>query len=372
MKGRDEMETPLSTEIIQPKDFYDVLATFKIPTGEQDWWLIRWGLIAAISLLAVCCFWATMAFEKISLFQLLLGSLAVPLVMGVYLFFPITTANVFNQLWRTGTIGNYRGDESEGKTYQDLVTALSRQTHSPWLDILALLIVVLFWSYQLSPSLHHGGPLLNNATHWTQLLLACLNTLIGYVALLCIVRLLLVAVTVNRVFHFFTINVFPLHPDGSGGLGTLQQLLWISTVLLAGGLCFGISLNSRTTDHVYALTLLLGYLILFPAMLMAWLSLPHREMVRARNAHLRGLAAAFDKTIEETKTAEAAAIPTDAITQKTERLAALQKHYDQVKTSFPTWPVAISFSKRLGLTLFLPLLTSFVPAVINMVTKILK
>ncbi|GHO99966.1 hypothetical protein KSF_100140 [Reticulibacter mediterranei] len=365
------METPLSTEIIQPRDFYDVLVTFKIPTGEHDWWLIRWGLIAAISLLAVCCFLATMTFEKISLFQLLLGSLAVPLVMGVYIFFPIAMANVFNQLWRTGTIGNYREDRSGEMTYQDLVTTLSRQTHSPWLDIVALLIVVLFWSYQLSPSLHHGETLLSNA-HWTQLLLACLNTLIGYVALLCIVRLLLVAATINRVFHFFTINVFPLHPDGSGGLGALQQLLWISTVLLAGGLCFVISLSSRTTDHVYVLTLLLGYLILFPAMLAAWLALPHREMVRARNAHLQGLADAFDKTIEETETAEAAAIPTDAITQKTERLAALQKHYDQVKASFPTWPVAISFSKRLGLTLFLPLLTSFVPAVINMVTKILK
>jgi hypothetical protein len=314
-----------------------------------------------------------MAFEKISLFQLLLGSVAVPLVMGVYLFFPITMASVFNRLWNTGTIGNSRGNGSEAMTCQDLVTKLSRQTHSPWLDIIGLLIVALFWFYHLSPYLQaggaHGGPLPGDV-HWTQLLLASLNTLIGYIAFLSIVRLLLVAIAINRVFHFFTINVFPLHPDGSGGLGALQSLLWISNIMLIGGLCFVVALISRTTDHVFVITLLFGYLILFPAMLTAWLALPHREMVRARNVHLQTIADEFDQTIQET--GESMTVPTAAITERTERLATLQKHYDQVKASFPTWPVAISFTRRLGLTLFLPLLTSFVPALINLVTKIAK
>jgi hypothetical protein len=48
----------------------------------------------------------------------------------------------------------------------------------------------------------------------------------------------------------------------------------------------------------------------------------------------------------------------------------LQKHYDEVKRSFPTWPVEISFAGRLGLTLFLPLLTTLIPAVINLLIKI--
>ena len=64
--------------------------------------------------------------------------------------------------------------------------------------------------------------------------------------------------------------------------------------------------------------------------------------------------------------------PTAAIAERTERLVALRKCYDQVRGSFPTWPVEISFAGKLVFVLFLPLLTSLVPAVISLVTKTAK
>jgi hypothetical protein len=367
------MKRELSGEVIHPKDFSEVLAKFNMPIGKQDWWLMRWGMIAGISLLAVVCLYVALVSGQITLFQLLLGSLAVPLWMGVYVFFPVTIASVFNQLWNAGAIGPYCGDASPSMTYQEVASKDFRQIHSPWLQIAAFLILVLFWYYQWYTLLKAWGVqslLLLWNLDWIQLVILVVYTLMAYVAAICLVRLVLVAISLNRVFSSFTINVCPLHPDSSGGLGALRQLLGISTAILIAGLCFIASLSSRGIDHVFFLVLLFGLLILFPAMLTVWLALPHREMLRARDVQLQPIGDEYDKTLQETGASITG--PTAAIAEGTERLVTLQKRYDQVKKSFPTWPVEISFAGRLGLTLFLPLLTSFVPAVINLLTKIVK
>ena len=334
---------------------------------------MRWGMIAGISLLSVVCFYVALVSGKITLFQLLLGSLAVPLWMGVYVFFPVTIATVFNRLWNTGAIGPYCRDSSPSLTYQEVVSKDFRRIHSPWLQITAFLILVLFWYYQWDRTLKvwgvHSIPLLWNLD-WIQLVLLVLYTLIAYVASICLVRLVLVAISLNRVFSSFTIKVYPLHPDGSGGLRALHQLLWISTVTMIAGLCFIAALSSRGIDHVFFIVLLFGLLILFPAMLTVWLALPHREMIRARDVQFQTIVDEYYKTLQETGASMTE--PTAAIAEGTERLVTLQKRYEQVKTSFPTWPVEISFAGRLGLTLFLPLLTSLVPAVINLLTKVVK
>jgi hypothetical protein len=366
MKGCDEMKREPSGEIIHPKDFYHVLAKFKVPIGKQDWWLIRWGMIASISLLSVLCFYVAMVSRIINLHQLLLASFAVPLWMGVYFFFPITIATVFNQLWNAGAIGNYRGDSSKSMTYQDFVTKRFLLIHSPWLNITSFLILVLVWCFQWRV---HGAPPIWDFP-WIQLVISCLYTFIAYVAFLSVMRFMLVAVSINRLFLSFTINVFPLHPDGSAGLGALHHLLWISTIMLIAGLCFITSLGSRAHDSVFFIVILSGYLIVFPAIMTVWLALPHRKMIQARNVHLETIIDEYNKTLQGTSASITE--PTAAIAEGTERLETLQKRYEQVKGSFPAWPVQISFASRLGLTLLLPLLTSFVPAVINLLTKIIK
>jgi hypothetical protein len=365
------MKRELAGEIIHPKNFSEVFAKFHIPIGEQQWWLIRWGMIVGLSLLAVVCFYGALSSGKITLFHLLLGSLAVPLWMGVYVFFPVTTASVFNRLWNAGAIGPYCGASSPSPTYQEVVSKHFRRINSPWLQITAFLILVLFWYYQWSTLLKSWGVqslLLLWNLGWIQLVIVGLYTLIAYVASLCLVRLVLVAISLNRVFSSFTIKVYPLHPDGSGGLGALHQLLRLSNAALMAGLCIVFVLSSRAINHVFVTVLLFGFLIVFPAMLTVWLALPHREMIRARDVHLQPIADEYDKTLQET--GASLTEPTAAIAERTERLVTLQKHYNQVKGSFPTWPIEISFVSKLGLTLFLPLLLVSIPALINLLTKL--
>ena len=360
-------------EYLIPRDFFEVFAKFNIPyRAGQEWWLVRWGMVLSLSLLAVVCLYRALGFGMITLFHLLLGSLAVPLWMGVYIIFPVTTANVFNRLRKSGAIGPYCGTSSPAPTYHKVVSRHFRRIHSPWLHIPAFLILVLFLHYSWSTllkrwevrSLHQLWDL-----DWSELVLLGLYTLIAYVGSLCLVRLVLVAIYLNLVFRSFTIKVSPLHPDGSGGLGALRQLLWLSTTMMIAGLCLIAIHSSLRLDHTYLIVLLFGDLILFPAMLTVWLALPHREMIRARDVHLQPIADEYDKNLHEAGAAFTTE-PTAAIAERTERLVALQKHYDQMKDSFPTWPIEISFVGKLGATLFFPLLLSSIPALINLLTKL--
>jgi hypothetical protein len=241
------------------------------------------------------------------------------------------------------------------------------------LQIVAFLLLVLFWYFQWHTLLKGWGVdsiLLLWNLDWIHWVILSLFALIAYMASLCLVRLVLVAISLNRVFSSFTIKVSPLHPDGSGGLGALRQLLWLSTAMLIAGLCLIAMHSSQGIDHVYLIILLFGELILFPAMLMVWLALPHREMVRARDVQLQPIVDEYGKTLQEA--GASITEPTAAIAERTERLVTLQKHYNQVQGSFPTWPVEMSFTGKLGITLLLPLLTASIPALINLLTTLVK
>ena len=141
-----------------------------------------------------------------------MGSLAFPLWMAVYVFFPTTIATVFNRLWNAGSIGPYRSDSSPAMTYQQVVTKHFRRIHTPWLPITAFLILVLFWRYQWDTLLKAWGVhsiLLLRDLDWIQLVILILYALIAYVASLCLVRLVLVARSLNHVFSSFTITELP-------------------------------------------------------------------------------------------------------------------------------------------------------------------
>jgi hypothetical protein len=55
----------------------------------------------------------------------------------------------------------------------------------------------------------------------------------NYGIVLVFVWLLMIAIITHRLFRTFTVRVKPLHPDGSGGLGLFNRLLWTAIPLVA-------------------------------------------------------------------------------------------------------------------------------------------
>jgi hypothetical protein len=204
-----------------------------------------------------------------------------------------------------------------------------------------------------------------SAPLWLRFIMIFVFSVTGYTGMLGIVWLLTMVVATNRLFHVFTIRVKPLHPDGSGGLGVFNRFLWISITLVIIGVCF--VLGSRSLNIFFILAAIVSYLITVPLLLIAWLALPHHVMVQARNELLRPLTDEYERALSETMLG--AMGDTAAINEGTERLVALQKRYEQVRNSFPTWPVEIIQLRGLMTLLILPLLFALLPLFVDIFTK---
>ncbi len=79
------------------------------------------------------------------------------------------------------------------------------------------------------------------------------------------------------------------------------------------------------------------YVILSTVFLTGWLVLPHQVMLEARNQTLQPFVDGFQQAIERSKPTDDA----DAIQAETERLKNLQRRYQLLLETFPTWPVEV-------------------------------
>lgn len=345
--------------IITPGQFYDPLLVLLNKLSLNYWWVATGvGILSALGL------YGWLLIGTLSPIQVLFGSIVVPLWMGIYLFLPSTMADLFNRLWRNGAIGEYRADLTTSMSYKEFVEKQARWIHSRWWVGVALFLLALYWLYIFL--FLHGG-ILTLAPLWLQCTVIFVFSLIFYVGFLSIVWLLSMVVSINRLFHVFTVQVKPLHPDGSGGLGVFNHFLWISIALVMIGVCTALSISARGFNIAYLLAAIVCYLITLPTLLTAWLAFPHYVMVEVRNKLLQPLTDEYELAVSETMSS--AKDDTTAIIAGTERLTALQKRYEQVRDSYPTWPIEIVQLRRLAIVLFLPLLLSLLPTLLDLFTR---
>jgi hypothetical protein len=194
-----------------------------------------------------------------------------------------------------------------------------------------------------------------------------------YAVSVSVVRLLLALVFTNWLFYLFTIQIKPLHPDGSGGLGALGRILWVSVVimlwdaLLLGAALLGSNLHWFSSPEI----ILMGaiYVALTPSLLIGWLVFPHRVMVRARDEALQPLADEFQQALMQSVSSGEHDMRT--LVTGTRRLAVLKQRYDLVRDTFPTWPLEIRALSRLAVTVILPIVVSLLASLIPLVGQAL-
>jgi hypothetical protein len=351
-------DDPVSQSLISPLQLYDpLLVLLKVKLRLNDWWVIAgMGILSAAGLLS----WHL--FGTLAPFQVLTGSFVVPIWIGSYFFLPSTIAYLFNRLWENGVIGEYRADAARSLSYKEFVEKQARLIHSRWWTGAALLPVILYWVSQFF-FVHNSS--IMSAPLWLRFIMIFVFSVSGYTGTVLFVWLLIIAVTTNRLFHIFTIRVRPLHPDGSGGLGVFNRFLWISITLVMIGVCF--ALSSRSLDLTFFLGAIATYLITVPLLLIAWLVLPHHVMVQARNELLQPLTNEYERALCETMSG--AMGDTAAINEGTERLVALRKRYEEVRNSFPTWPIEIMQLRGMMTLLILPVLLALLPLLVDLFTK---
>lgn len=293
--------------------------------------------------------------------NLLLLSVAFTSFYFIYLLLPTFMADMFDTLRANGVIGEYRQNSSKSISYKSFVENLLARANSRWWLAIIAMFTLLTW-LQNAFIQHPHIPLFWNVYG---LLVGILPEI--YIIGFILVRVVLLLVFINRLFLLFTIHVKMLHPDGSGGLGSLEHIGWISV-----GMMFAISLailavTQRFVSPVGIIITTASYIVFILALLIGWLALPHHMMIQAREELLQPLADEYERAVKETFPSITG--DTEAIVAGTERLSALQDRYKLLRDNFPVWPLEIMQMRRLGVVLIVPVLLSLLPSFLNLFTK---
>jgi hypothetical protein len=378
------VDTTLSVQQLYKHDPLFVLLRDRLRLS-NGWIIVGAALLAGGDLFGL----AALAGERFGLRDVLMGDelrsllqtlVIVPIGFALYLWLPNAIADLFNTLQANGIIDKRRPDRPGPESYEDFMKESVTWADSRWWVVGALISVALYWLYRLLVT--HPAEFLALSPAWRQLWLRVATLLLAdspglYAAFFIIVRLLVVLVFTNRLFHLFYIRVNPLHPDGCAGLGVLGRLLTVSVLIATalGAAAVGMSISLLSTgihplSRLENVILGAGYVIFTPLLLIGWLASPHRAMKEARDATLQPLADEFQRAIAQAVPSaqdDAAAIKAD-----TDRLAGLKRRYELLRDSFPIWPIRIQLLRSLVATAILPLISSLIPLVSNAIVGLFK
>jgi hypothetical protein len=293
-----------------------------------------------------------------------------PLLFLIYLLVPVSIAGLFNTLRINGVIGELRRHQPGIASYEQFVQKLLTWMDKGWWAAATMVILVFYACYRLlllEPRISSPVP------YWFSVMVVAIYLPLMYAAGMSVVRLLLSLIFTNWLFYLFVIKVKPLHPDGSGGLGALGRILWISVaIMLWDALLLGVALlanNLRWFTQLEMMLLSVIYIVLTPALLIGWLIFPHRVMVSARDEALQPLADEYQHVLMQSLSPAEHDIRT--VVTETRRLTALKQRYDLVRTTFPTWPLEVNGLGRLLVTVVLPVLLPFIlPLITSLISSL--
>lgn len=337
-------------------DLWIIAGVMVLPGGVFLFWWLLWGSNVRL--------WT----PDNTLSVLIQTFILFPLIFLIYLLVPVSIASLFNTLRTNGVIGEHRRHQPGAETYENFAHQMVTWMDSSWWMVAILVIVALYALYRLlllEPSS------LSPVPYWMRVSAIVIYLPLMYATGMSVARLLLALFFTNWLFYLFTIQVKPLHPDGSGGLGALGNILWVSVgIMLWEALLLSAAWLSRNL-HWFSTPemILLGaiYVTLTPALLIGWLVFPHRVMVRARDEVLQPLADEYQQALMQSLSS--VEHDTRYIVAETRRLAILKQRYELVRGTFPTWPLEINALGRLVVTVVLPLILPLIASLISLVSQ---
>ncbi|GHO99711.1 hypothetical protein KSF_097590 [Reticulibacter mediterranei] len=294
-----------------------------------------------------------------------------PLTALIYVSLPASILGLFETLKANSVIGAPREERSKGETYEEVLARLAAWQGSMWWTVSAWLLVGSYMFYRfavIDAAVRNSDPL------WLRVPMAMVYGLTIYVVFLSVVRLLVGWMVLNQVFSTFRIHLALWHPDGSAGLGILDEMLVKSTwlMLLMGMAVFAVHsslLSGQPT--IFSLTQALGlglvYVGLTPLLVFGWLWLSRKAFVEARSAALRPLGQQLQRelqTILGSRLDER-----EKLKRELDQLEEMKRLYELTREAFPLWPATIVQVRRfflvvVSLSAAIPIL-AFLVTIVN-------
>lgn len=311
-----------------------------------------WGIWLSLSPSPRTHAWALN--NTISVFLLIF--LVFPILFFIYLHLPNWLADLFNQL--QPIIGPRRLNVPGPKTYSEAVKLFTIWIDKWWWTTGAIVLMALYISYRI-PLAEIPDP--TPVPLWVRCVALAAFAPLIYATFLSITRIVATFVAINWFLWTFTINIRPMHLDGSGGLGGLAKLMWISVVMLLWDALLIYTEWTSSKISVFSsveISLLSAiYIALVPLVLLGWTLLPHFAMVKARDAYLQPLSDELYQLLTQNR--DSTNVNTETMKETTDRLTELERRITFVRSTFPTWPVELMALGRLLVALILPPLIAF-------------
>lgn len=294
-----------------------------------------------------------------------------PALFLIYVHLPTWLAGLFNTLYGNEVIGPSRKGVFSPESYRHFVQLFTTWTDRWWWVVGAIGLIVLYLCYRVPVIELHSTTFI---PFWLRCLTLAAFAPLIYVTFLSIVRIVVAFVAINWLFLTFTIRIKPLHPDGSGGLGALGRIIWLSVVmLLLDALLLYTGLISRNVSvfssfEIYLLAVI--YFALIPFVFIGWLLLPHLVMVKARDAIVSPLAEELYRLLSQLPPAPQEDV--EAMKFTTDQLVELKRRIDFILETFPTWPIEIQTMARLLAALSLPALIAALAPLVPVILPLLN
>jgi hypothetical protein len=297
-----------------------------------------------------------------------------PLAIILYFAVPGFLAKPFMVLEKSDSVGKSfdPGGESYGGFREKMISSVNSLV---WIG-LAILLIAYYWYYRLFTNVPSDPSRLLPAEirAWVRIVLLLMYSPLLYMGILTLGRLLVGLLYIGRFFQSFKIQINPMSPDGTGGIGFVGEMLITSALIAtafgvgATGLVYvNIAAGNNPLGRVEIIILGLIYLILTPLLFYSLMWSPHRALLWAREDALKPLADEYQQAFAQGKPSRR--INVDAIKSKTDQLVEIKRQYELIRDSFPIWPLDISSLRSLLATSILPAVSTLFSGYISSLWK---
>lgn len=264
--------------------------------------------------------------------------------------------------------------DQESSDFNEFIERVKRSLASPMFPLLACVsslsgqAILFFGTWQSSPPGFYPWP-----AHVAYSLI--LGTLALYAAVLLLLREVLTIRWLSYFFRHFQLRVHALYPDNAGGFEFIG-IYYLNLVLFVVVAGMMISLWSVIVPVVHGTPILpgvvwplawMGYIVVTPATFFLPLWSGHLAMKREKANLIRVISSQFD--VDFDLVLYRIAKDSETIEQRTQKIEFLRELREFVDKTFPVWPYSTQIGKRFSISASLPVITSVVSLIIDIIVK---
>lgn len=293
----------------------------------------------------------------------------VPTIWVYYRWLPSRLVGIITRLEKNEVLAEGKAGAGQKCLLSD---QLNRAFFSSWIQLLAMVATAVSYTILMYVAVPIQNQKLALVDFWyytpaAKAVFSALYLIANYVLFTFAFRAIAMVILLQRYFSQVGVikYIYPLHPDGSGGLGGLGQLsirLGLFAVLVATwATIYALYPTFSGGQPQWAMTILIYIIYIFIAPFVVILPMwqPHLAMLKYKNDKLETLSKEL-LALDEDCFYNINGDNNEALSKNLARIKELQELDQAIQTQFPVWPISFQAIKRFGAIATSPFFIGFI------------